>query len=656
MSAHSQTLYDLAVRMAPVPHSVRNGAADAYYRGPFPSSDELAAYRVGDRLPAPFADAGALTVDIADDTVSEAFRIEIDEKTIAVSAAGATGRFYAVGAVRQLMTIAQSGRSKGNVRLPCGTLTDRPELGDRGFMLDVSRNRVPTRETLVELLDLLAMVRYNHLELYFEHVFAYRDHEEVWRETGTVTAEDIRWLDRECSSRGIELVPNQNSFGHLVGWLRHERYRSLAEAPDGFSDPWGNHYDHPFSLCPVEPAVPGFLAELYDELLPNFRSRRFNVGLDETFDLGQGRSAERIAELAAVERNAHPEIDDDTARHRATGRVYLEMLRAVHALVAERGRQMYFWGDIIQNHPELVGELPGDVVAVEWGYEADHDFDARCGRLRAANVPFLVAPGTSAWNSAGGRFDTARVNIRSAVDAAHRYGGRGVLMTDWGDNGDLAPATVALPALVLAGCLSWNPRGAATQETVSSAGDTGYVEPDAFEWLRLHLFSDEDGSLTAALRLLNTLDEPNGAQRIHNASILAVALLTFDLPSYGSAVAEFDPAVIDALHMRAYEARSLLVGDPSGEGDMASAGTDAVTHFREELVFACDLALYAVEILRIRSGETTAGGNLAARIDELDDRFSQLWSARYRPGGLDDSRRWLRKAARDLGFDGERSS
>ncbi|MCG8479492.1 MAG: family 20 glycosylhydrolase [Spirochaetales bacterium] len=652
MNTQLQTLQDLAVRMVPTPHSVRNGAADTYYGEPLPATDELAAYRVGDRLPAPLLDAGALVVDFDGDTNAEAFRIEIAEETIAVSAAGEVGRFYAVGALRQLMTIAGSGPPDGGVRLPTGTVTDRPGLGDRGFMLDVSRNRVPTRETLLDLLDLLAMVRYNHLELYFEHVFAYRDHEQVWRETGAVTAEDIRWLDGECAARGIELVPNQNSFGHLAGWMRHERYRSLAEAPDGFSDPWGNHYDHPFSLYPAEPAVPAFLAELYDELLPNFTSRRFNVGLDETFDLGQGRSAERIGELAAAERAAHPEIDADTARQRATGRVYLEMLRVVHSLVSERGRQMYFWGDIIQNHPELVSELPGDVVAVEWGYEADHDFDTHCGRLRESGVPFLVAPGTSVWNSMGGRFATARSNIRNAVDAVHRYGGRGVLMTDWGDNGDLAPATVALPALVLAGALAWNSRGAATDETASS-GTGEYAEPDAFAWLRVHVFGDEGGALTEALRLLNTLDEPNGAQTIHNASILAVALLVFDLPSYQSALDDFDPAVIDAIEARAREARSLLTGDASGDGTVPASDGGAAAHYREELLFACDLALYGVGILRIRRGGAAADEGLATLIDGLDERFSQLWLSRYRPGGLEDSRRWLRKAARDLGFDSE---
>ena len=32
---------------------------------------------------------------------------------------------------------------------------------------------------------------------------------------------------------------------------------------------------------------------------------------------------------------------------------------------------MQFWGDILAKHPELIDELPEDVVVMSWGYEAD---------------------------------------------------------------------------------------------------------------------------------------------------------------------------------------------------------------------------------------------------------------------------------------------
>jgi hypothetical protein len=36
-------------------------------------------------------------------------------------------------------------------------------------------------------------------------------------------------------------------------WLRHDRYRPLAEVTDGADTPWGYRWKGPFSLCPTEP-------------------------------------------------------------------------------------------------------------------------------------------------------------------------------------------------------------------------------------------------------------------------------------------------------------------------------------------------------------------------------------------------------------------
>ena len=33
------------------------------------------------------------------------------------------------------------------------------------------------------------------------------------------------------------------------------------------------------------------------------------------------------------------------------------------------------WDDIIIKYPELIPELPKDMIAMIWGYEADHPFD-----------------------------------------------------------------------------------------------------------------------------------------------------------------------------------------------------------------------------------------------------------------------------------------
>ena len=43
----------------------------------------------------------------------------------------------------------------------------------RSYMLDISRDKVPTMGTLKQLVDILARFDYNQFQLYTEHTFAY---------------------------------------------------------------------------------------------------------------------------------------------------------------------------------------------------------------------------------------------------------------------------------------------------------------------------------------------------------------------------------------------------------------------------------------------------------------------------------------------------
>ena len=121
-----------------------------------------------------------------------------------------------------------------DIHLPCCLIKDEPSLAVRGFMLDVSRCKVPKMHSLRALIVLLGKLRYNQFQLYIEHTFAFKDHETVWKDASPFTPEEIQELDELCLVQGIELVPNFNSFGHFERWLRHEPYKHLAECPDGF--------------------------------------------------------------------------------------------------------------------------------------------------------------------------------------------------------------------------------------------------------------------------------------------------------------------------------------------------------------------------------------------------------------------------------------
>jgi hypothetical protein len=78
-------------------------------------------------------------------------------------------------------------------------------------------------KTLCELVDLLVLFKFNQLQLYFEHTFAYSGHKIVWEGADPYHGHEMLALSEYCYHRGIALVPNQNSFGHFHRWLVHDR-------------------------------------------------------------------------------------------------------------------------------------------------------------------------------------------------------------------------------------------------------------------------------------------------------------------------------------------------------------------------------------------------------------------------------------------------
>jgi hypothetical protein len=359
----------------------------------------------------------------------EYYTLTIDPTGVHIVGREAPGVRAAVATLRQLFR--EYGR-----RLPHLKIRDWPDFPRRGFMLDVSRGRVPNLATLLDLADHLADFKINELQLYTEHAFAYQAYKPVWRSWGALTGPEIQKLDAHCRSLGIDLVPNQNSFGHLREWLAYPPLKPLAEVAAPYEGANGEFLRYPSTLAPNHPGTLPFVCGLYDELLPNFSSHYFNVGCDETWDLGRGQSK------AACERLGK-------------GRVYVNFLKRIHAAVRKRGRTMMFWGDIILNHPELIRALPKDVIALNWGYEADHPFQREAALFARAGIPFYVCPGTSTWMTLIGKHDNAFTNLRRAAAAGCKHGALGYLITDWGDGGHPQPLAVSWPPLVAGAALAW---------------------------------------------------------------------------------------------------------------------------------------------------------------------------------------------------------
>jgi hypothetical protein len=547
----------------------------------------------------PFGSIGCtLRVDVDRTIHPQGYELSVKDEGIIVEASSPAGLFYGVCTLIQLLS--QEGR-----RLPCMLVADAPDFLARGVMLDVSRDKVPTMETLTALVDMLAGWKINQLQLYTEHTFAYQGHPEVWARATPLTGEEVLALDAFCRERFVELVPNQNCFGHMQRWLVHPRYAALAETHDWFDTPWGIRLKGPYSLAPEDPGSLVLVQSMLDELLPHFSSDMVNVGCDETVDLGQGRSRE-------------------SCQVRGTDRVYLDFLLKIYHAVTDRGRTMQFWGDIINNHPELIPELPKDAVAMEWGYEATHPFEQNCARFAEAGLPFYVCPGTSAWNTIAGRTDNALGNIRSAAASGLKHGAVGFLNTDWGDNGHWQPLPVSFLGFAAGAALAW-------AYDANRAMDVPNI-------VSRYAFGDPTGAMGKVAYDLGNVYQALGYAPM-NSSALFWALQgipgetdsSWDLPplDFDSALEAIDHALLPMAHTR-----------------MARPDAAQIT---QEYELAARMLRHAArrgQLLTANDGPGTT-----ARRKLLDDdmrevirEYERLWLARNRAGGLPDSLARLEQA------------
>ena len=528
----------------------------------------------------------------------EGYALTITHARVDAVASTPAGLFYAVQTLRQIAAAA-------GAQWPLLRIDDAPALANRGVMLDISRNRVPTMETLFTLVDFFSSLKYNQLQLYTEHTFAYRNHPDVWAHSSPITGEEILALDAYCRARFIELVPNQNTFGHMRPWLTLPAYRDLAEAPDGCDTRWG-HFDEPFSLNPTDPRSIALVVDLLDEMLPHFASRQVNAGLDEPVDVGEGRSRAAVAE-------------------RGFDRVFFDYFMQVYREVKRRGHTLQFWGDIIMEQPQLVPELPRDVLALEWGYEADHPFDAHAAHLAAAGVPFYLCPGTSSWNSVAGRTENALGNLRSAAAAALQHGAVGYMVTDWGDNGHWQPLAVSLLPFAYGAGMAW--RGGA--EATASA------EANAAAALNRNHFGDASNRLAQLAAELGRVDLLLGLP-IHNSA----ALFQILQPAYGTLESFMADQGVDAATMRTrLEAAQTRLQELLASLAKIDPSLPAGVQSRAELLWVAQMLQHACArglwMLAGRAAEMAQA--LAADADTLITTFDEQWQAHHRPGGYADA-------------------
>ncbi len=363
-----------------------------------PGSYQISLVRAESPVGAQVLSAAGLT--LGDEQRAEGYVVVTNENRAVVIAASAAGVFYGAQTVKQLL------RTDGpEPRVFKTTIRDWPAMRWRGMQDDLSRGPLPTLEYQKSQIRTFAAYKLNVYSPYYEHTLEYKSHPIMAPPGGVITQEEVKELVAYARQYHIDVVPEQEAFGHLHHMLKYDIYSQLAETPHGHV------------LAPGQPGSIEVIKQWFAEIDSIFPSRFVHIGADETFELGKGQTRERV-------------------QRDSLGPVYMQFLKDIEAAIRRPGKRYLFWGDIAERSPALVQSLPKSMLAVAWNYWSFSGFERSLKPFTDAGIETWVAPGVNNWNRVYPNNDVALRNIQGFVRDGQRLGATGMLNTNWDDDGE----------------------------------------------------------------------------------------------------------------------------------------------------------------------------------------------------------------------------
>jgi hypothetical protein len=330
----------------------------------------------------------------------EGYVIFASADQVVVAGNTSAGTFYGLQTLKQLV------RGDGATAfIPAVKIVDWPTMRWRALSDDISRGPVPTADYIKRQIRTLAFFKMNMHSFYMEHTFSSTSHPLIGPEGGSLTPAEIKDLVAYAKSYHVELVPEQQTFGHLHKALRLEKYAELAETPLGDV------------LSPQQQGSYKLVEDWYKELNELFPGQFFHIGEDETFELGEGQSKAE-------------------AQAKGVGAIYFQHLNRVRDLLKPYNRKLMFWGDIALHHPDLINQIPKDMIVMNWQYGARDEFMTSIKPFQDAGLQQFVCPGAQTWNQIFPNTEAAAKNIINFVRDGQKAGAIGMMNTTWDDDGE----------------------------------------------------------------------------------------------------------------------------------------------------------------------------------------------------------------------------
>jgi len=280
----------------------------------------------------------------------------------------------------------------------------------KGFHLDL-RVQVMTMDALKAFALKLSKSGINTLVMEWEATYPF-EKDPLIPNRYAYTKEEVVSFIKYCTSLGIDVIPLQQSFGHVEYILRHEKYASLREDQKDYSQ-----------VCPLETAGDSALfTSLYTELISTHTSKYIHIGGDETYLLGHDKKCKLKAE------------------QEGKSRLYTDYIKMLCNIVLKLGKLPVIWADIALKYPEAIKSLPKGTIFVDWNYGWDMNHFGDHHKLMESGFEIWGAPSirSSPDNYNLTVWERHFKNIRDFIPVSARLGYKGMVMTSWSTSGQLS--------------------------------------------------------------------------------------------------------------------------------------------------------------------------------------------------------------------------
>lgn len=282
-----------------------------------------------------------------------------------------------------------------------------PDFAIRAFHLDL-RIQVMTMPALEAFAQQLHDEGFNALIMEYEGSYPFKKHPLIPNRFA-YTREEIVSFVAFCHHLGIEVIPLQQSFGHVEYILRHQRYAALREDQKDLSQ-----------VCPLATARDsGLFTDLYTELAATHPAPYIHIGCDETHLLGHCPLCRRKAATEGY------------------SRLYIDYVRMLCNIVIRLGKRPVLWADIALKYPEALQSLPRQTIFVDWNYGWDLNHFGDHSKLLRSGFEIWGAPAlrSSPDNYFLTQWEKHFNNIFDFVPQARQMGYKGMVLTSWSTSG-----------------------------------------------------------------------------------------------------------------------------------------------------------------------------------------------------------------------------